>query len=152
MDTLAYMNRESTPLRKPMVAARKVALFDREIRVTLSLSAIEILFETADILSEGERRGDGYFGSTMITLDLGRVAPLVREDCDIASARRFAELAMADKRVRERARKLATADATERAGVPLGRLECDVRARAVGTRVHLDVDVDGEIARARVTR
>ncbi len=139
-------------MRKPMAAARKVALFDREIRTTLSQAAVEILFETADILSEGERRGDGYFGSTMITLDLARVAPLVREDCDAASAKRVAELAMADKRVRERARALAQADAAERAGTLLARVDCELRARAVGTRIHLDVDVEAEIARARVTR
>jgi hypothetical protein len=146
-DTIAYMD-----TRKPMAAARKVALFDREIRITLSQAAVEILFETADLLSEGERRGDGYFGSTMITLDLTRVATLVREDCDAASARRVAELAMADKRVRDRAKALAAADAAERAGTLLARVDCEVRARAVGTRVHLDVDVEAEIARARVTR
>jgi hypothetical protein len=138
--------------RKPMAAARKVALFDREIRTTLSQAAVEILFETADILSEGERRGDGYFGSTMITLDLGRVAPLVREDCDAAGARRIADLALADKRVRDRARALAAADAAERAGTILQRVDCELRARAVGTRVHLDVDVEAEVARARATR
>src|SRR6185436_19690174 len=137
--------------RKPMAAARKVALFDREIHTTLSQAAIEILFETADMLSEGERRGDGYFGSTMITLDLTRVAALVREDCDAASARRVAELAMADKRVRERAKVLAAADAAERAGTLLVRVDCELRARAVGTRIHLDVDVEAEIARARAT-
>ena len=135
-----------------MAAARKVALFDREIRITLSQAAIEILFDAADILSEGERRGDGYFGSTMITLDLTRVAVLVREDCDATSARRVAELAMADKRVRDRAKALAGADATERAGTPLERVDCELRARAVGTRVHLDVDVEAEVARARITR
>jgi hypothetical protein len=138
--------------RKPMASARKVALFDREIRITLSQAAVEILFESADILSEGERRGDGYFGSTMITLDLTRVASLVREDCDAASARRVAELAMADKRVRERAKALAAADAAERAGTLLQRVDCELRGRAVGTRVHLDVDVEAEIARARATR
>ena len=134
-----------------MAAARKVALFEREIRVTLSQAAVEILFDTADMLSEGERRGDGYFGSTMITLDLGRVALLVREDCDAAGARRVAELAMSDKRVRDRAKALAAADATERAGTPLTHVDCELRARAVGTKVHLDVDVEAEIARARVT-
>ena len=139
-------------MRKPMAAARKVALFDREIRTTLSQAAIEILFDTADILSEGERRGDGYFGSTMITLDLARVAPLVREDCDAASARRVAELALADNRIRDRARAIASADAAERAGTLLARVDCELRARAVGTRVHVDVDVEAEIARVRATR
>ena len=138
--------------RKPMAAARKVALFDREIRTTLSQSAVEILFETADLLSEGERRGDGYFGSTMITLDLTRLATLVRENCDAQSARRVADLAMSDRRIRDRAKSLASADANERAGTPLERVDCELRARAVGTRVHLDVDVEAEVARVRASQ
>jgi hypothetical protein len=132
--------------RKPMAAVRKVALFDKEIRLRLSSAAVEILFETADTLSEGERRGRGYFGSTMITLDLGRIEPQVREPCDVASARTVAELLALDERVRERARVIASADAHERAGARLARVDCEIRARAVGTRVHLDVDVEGELA------
>jgi hypothetical protein len=140
--------------RKPMATARRVALFDREIRITLSGAAVEILFETAEILSEGERRGGGYFGSTMITFDVTRLAALVREACDAASARHVATLALADKRVRERARALAIADAGERAGsgTRLANLSTELRARAVGTRVHLDIDVEAVVSTARAAR
>jgi hypothetical protein len=138
--------------RKPMAAARRVALFEREIRYTLSAAAVEILIETAEVLSEGERRGHGYFGSTMITFDLARLAPHVREPCDAASARHVAALALADTRIQAHARELAAADATERAGAPLASVHTELRARAVGTRVHFDVDVEAEISRARASR
>ena len=34
----------------------------------------------------------------------------------------------------------------------LARVDCELRARAVATKVHLDVDVEAEVARARITR
>ena len=50
--------------RKPMSPARRVSLFEREIRVRLSAPALEILFEIAETLSEGQVAGRSYFGST----------------------------------------------------------------------------------------
>lgn len=131
-----------------MVAARRVALFEREIRWKLSSAAVEILFERAQVLSEGERRGDGYFGSTMITFDLERARDAVREECDAASARRVAELVARDPRVRARARSLAITEAQARAGGRLARVDVDLRARASGIRVHLDLDVSADLAAA----
>ena len=40
----------SLPGRKPMATARRVSLFEREIRVRLSSAAVEILFELAAVL------------------------------------------------------------------------------------------------------
>ena len=131
-----------------MATARRVALFEREIRVKLSAAAVELLFEIAEILSEGQREGDGYYGSTMITIDLARAAEAVREGCDAASARVVAGLVAADARVKARARALAAADAEERAGVRLGRVDVDLRARATGTRVHIDLDVEADVAQS----
>jgi hypothetical protein len=134
--------------RKPSALTRRVALFEREVRYRLSASAVEILFETAEVLSEGERRDGGYFGSTMITFDLGRLGTVVRESCDAASARHVAELAVADQRVRARARALAAADAALRAGAGLADVDTEFRARAVGTRIHFDIDVEAAVAKA----
>jgi hypothetical protein len=133
------------PARKPMAAARRVALFEREIRIHVATAAIEVLFAAADALHEGQRDGDRYFGSTMITFDLDRVRDRVRDDCDAASARRVAELMMDDARVQGRVRALAAAAAAERAGAALARLDADVRVRAAGARVHIDVDVEGSL-------
>ena len=55
--------------RKPMATARRVSLYEREIRVHLGTAAIEILFASAEVLSEGQRHGARYFGSTMIGID-----------------------------------------------------------------------------------
>ena len=107
------------PPRKPMAMARRVSLFEREIRIGLSSAAVEILFQLASILSEGSREDGGYFGSTMITIDLGRAAGLVSDPCDASTVRRVADLVGADPRVRERARTVAAAEADRLAGAPL---------------------------------
>src|SRR6185295_4303350 len=99
----------------------------------------------AQVLHEGQRQGNGYFGSTMITIELERAAAAVRDDCDAANARRVAELLEGDARVKARARLLATTAASRRAGVPLARVAVDLRVRTAGTRIHLDLDVEGEL-------
>lgn len=133
-----------------MAIVRRVALFEREIRIRLSSAAIDILFDAAEVLSEGQRQGRGWFGSTMVTIDLATVAAALREPCDASSARRVAELCATDPRVRARAKSLATAEAEARAGARLARLDVDLKARAVGSRVHIDLDVEGEVARSSV--
>ncbi len=137
---------ETTTGRKPMATARRVSLFEREIRFKLSSAALELLFDVADILSEGQLEGRGYFGSTMITIDLGRAAHAVRESCDAASAKRVAALLAEDARLKTRAKALATAEAAERAGQKLSRLDVDLRVRSVGSKVHIDLDVEGDVA------
>lgn len=130
------------PPRKPMAAARRVSLFEREIRVGLSSAAVEILFQLASILSEGAHEEGGYFGSTMITIDLGRAALLVSDPCDATTVRRVADLLAADPRVRQRARAMAAAEADRLAGAPLGRAQIDLRVRTSGNHLHIDVDVE----------
>jgi hypothetical protein len=140
------------PARKPMAAARRVSLFEREIRVKLSAAAMDILFDGAHVLSEGQREAAGWFGSTMITIELARCAGAVRDACDAATARRVAELLAGDPRAKARARELAAAEAAERAGVRLARVDVDMRVRASGSRVHIDLDVEGDLGPARATR
>jgi hypothetical protein len=138
-------DRPGLPPRKPMATTRKVALFEREIRIKLSPAALDLLFDAAEVLSEGQRHGERYFGSTMITIDLTKLAPVVREDCDAASAKRVAELLAADARVVARAKHLAAADAGERAGGPLREPLVELKARHAGSRVQLDLDVEGDL-------
>jgi hypothetical protein len=132
-------------LRKPMASARRVSLFDREIRLKLSTAALEIFFDVARVLSEGQVLGQGYSGSTMITIDLARVEALVRDGDDPAVVKRVAELCAKDPRVRAQARALAAAEAEERAGRRLARLHIDEEVRASGTSVQIDLDVEGEL-------
>lgn len=133
-------------VRKPSTAARRVSLFEREIRIHLGTAAIEVLFGLAEVLSEGQRDGARYFGSTMITIDLARARGLVRDACDVADAHRVAALLEKDARVQARARTLAAQAAAERAAAPLARLDAELRVRAEGLCVRIDLDVEGETA------
>jgi hypothetical protein len=151
--------------KKTMARARRVTLFEREIKARLSLAAIAILFERARVLSEGKRsaattarirdvRGADvalaldpapcgpYFGSTMITVDVAALAVLVREPCGEDAARRVAEMCKSDTRIRTRVHRLAGKEACRLAGEPLKLRASDVRVRQQGTSVYLDVDVE----------
>jgi hypothetical protein len=48
-----------------MAVARRVSLFEREIRVSLATAALEVLFDGAELLSEGQGRVGRGFGSTV---------------------------------------------------------------------------------------
>ena len=135
------------PSRKPMARAARVTLFEREVREKLSVAAIEILVERANILSEGKRSSAPtakarYFGSTMITVDVAALGELVREICDARAAARVAELIRGDARVSRRVHRIAAREAERLAGGPIRVRSGEVRVRAQGTLVHLDVDVE----------
>jgi hypothetical protein len=131
-----------------MASCRRVSLFRRETRTTASAAAVELLFGLATTLDEGQRDGRGYLGSTMMTFDLERVAAQVCDPCDAATARRLAELVALDDGVKQRARAIGL-DAAERgAGVRLGNPAIDVRVRAAGKHLHIDVDVEGTVSSA----
>ena len=148
---MGRVNRQPEPAmatRKPMAGARRVSLFEREIRIKLSSPAIEILFDLAVVISEGQLEQDGYFGSTMITIDMSRATGVVRDACDARTARRVADLLTSDSRVRARARRVAVAEAEARAGCKLRLPQVDMSVRATGSHVHIDVDVEASQARA----
>ena len=125
-----------------MVSARRVSLFEREIRIRLSQSAIEILFDLGATLSEGQLEDDGYFGSTMITIDLARAGALVSDACDAATARRVTDLIASDDRVRARARAVAIAEAEARARCTLRSPQVDQCVRSTGAHIHIDLDIE----------
>ena len=130
------------PGRKPMAPARRVSLFEREIRVRLSSAALDIMFDLAAVLSEGQWDGERYYGSTMVTIDLARATRQVSDACDVATARRVAELIATDERVRERARDLGAREAARLAGRPIDRPQVDLRLRRTGCHLHLDMDIE----------
>lgn len=131
-----------------MAVARRVSLFEREIRIRLSSPAIDVLFDAAAVLSEGQVDGGGYYGSTMITIDVGRVGPLVSDSCDAATARRVADLMTGDDRVTAAARRIAVTEGAARATCALLDPQVDVRVGVSGAHVHLDVDVEADVGRA----
>jgi len=133
--------------KKPMARAARVTLFEREIRERLSVAAIDILLENARVLSEGKRAASAsaaraYFGSTMITVDVAALTDVVRDPCDARAAVRIAELMRGDARLTRRVHKLAEREAQRLAGAPVNVRVNEVRVRAQGTLVYLDVDVE----------
>lgn len=137
------------PARKPMRRARRVSLFEREIRVRLSPAAVDIFLDGASVLSEGEIDGDRYAGSTMVTIDLNRASVHLSEACDLATARNVEILLASDARMHERGRVLAAAEAERLAGCALSDLQIDVRVGRTGRHFHLDMDVEAAIRGAQ---
>jgi hypothetical protein len=134
--------------KKPMARALRVTLFEREVRVRLSSPAVDLLLDRAQLLVEGKRAasatgGGAFFGSCMLTIDLARLAPDVRDPCDDATARRVAELLAGDTRVTRRVQKLAERETARLAGGPVTARAPDVRVRSDGNIVYIDVDVEG---------
>jgi hypothetical protein len=130
------------PPRKPMATARRVSLFEREVRVRLSPAGLDVLFDASEVLTEGQVERGRYFGSTMLTIDLPRAQPRLSDPCDPACARRVATLMTDDERVRVRARKVALAQAARTAG-EMTTPAVDLHVHRDGARVRLDLDVEG---------
>ena len=142
-------------LRKPMAKVTRVSLYERELKERLSLPAVELLLDAAEMLSEGNRvpeigRGGGrggaaYYGSTMLTIDLARAGDPFRECVDVGAVRKLVNLVAADPRVGRRVRSIAERESTRLAGAPLAQLATDLRVRAQGTTLFLDVDFEGTL-------
>ncbi len=134
----------STSNKRPMARVSRVGLFRRRIIETLSPTGIEALLAAASIISEGQLAADGrFFGSTMITIDLAQLAEHVTDDCDARTAARIAEDLSAERVLLGRLAGRARAEARRIAKRPLDRLETEVRVRAEGRSLLVDVDVEG---------
>lgn len=133
------------PRRRPMAKVQQIGLFSREVRERLSLAAAELLLTQATRLTEGQLLGDGhYFGSTMLTIDLEQAESdgLLREAGDVATTLRLARLLEGHDAVLDRIRAVAHDAAERQAGRDLEEIELDVRVRAEGTLVFIDIDVE----------
>jgi hypothetical protein len=129
-----------------MARAIRITLFEREVRERLSRAALDIAFARAELLSEGQRsaRGGkaGYFGSTMLTIDLSTLSDVLRDPCDAGTAHHLAELMEADTTLPRRIHDIAAREAARVAGAPLLDVRTQVVIRAQGAKVFIDVDVE----------
>jgi hypothetical protein len=141
-------NSDRLPTRKPILSARRVSLFQRDVEIRLSSAAVDILFDNASVLSEGQVEGERFCGSTMITFDSARASHLVSDTCDAATVRRVSELVATDERIRDRARRLGAGEAERLAGGTLRNAQIDIQVRANGSHLHIDVDVEATPAQA----
>jgi hypothetical protein len=127
-----------------MAKARRVSLFERELRVRLAPAGLDLLFDEARVLTEGQTEGERYCGSTMMTIDLARVQSRVSDDCDDGCARKVATLLADDDRARVRARRIALSEAI-RTGGAIEAPQIDVRVRPQGRALHLDLNVEARV-------
>jgi hypothetical protein len=114
---------------------------------SLSREAEEQLFRAAEVLSEGGVRDSGesasWFGSTMITFDLAKVAASLRGPIDDAGRARLARIVEGSVRVRLRATRMARHEVARR--LPdrvLGTAQVETRVRIVGDKLHVDIDLE----------
>lgn len=128
---------------KPPVRVRPGALLRARHGDALGPRAEEELFRFAEVLTEGRLEGAAFFGSTLITIDLERVAPQLRGDDGARERARLLAVASGSVRVRLRAMRLACADVARRyPDRRLGTATTETRFRLAGTTLLVDVDLE----------
>jgi hypothetical protein len=131
---------------RPMVQVRKIPLIEREIREHLSQAALDALFASAEIISEGEaNQASGktqFLGSTMLTLDMPALAELLREPADEGTARRLAALLAKDKSLDGRIESIVRREVERITSAKPQSVRGETRIRTQGARVFLDIDVE----------
>ncbi len=125
--------------------------------VALSREAEEALFRCAERMSEGSVRdasdGATYFGSTMFTIDLQRLAQSWRGPLDGPMRERLRRAVAGSVRVRLRAMRIACYDAAHR--VPdrcFGTPVVETHVVLKGEHLHVDVDVEVPLDEAKELR
>jgi hypothetical protein len=124
----------------------KISLFEREVRERLSRAALEMIFVQAGIMSEGQRAGrngrEVFHGSTMLTIELEGVAAAVRDVCDARAAQRLCALLATDTAAATRIKAVAAAEVERLCQARPRSLGAEIKVRARGTTVYVDVDVE----------
>ncbi len=136
------------PPMKGLARARRGARLIVREHVSLSREAEEALFRVAEVLSEGGLR-DGargeraWYGSTMISFDLDRLASEWRGPLDEVTRQRLLRAVEGSVRVRIRAMRLAHHEVVRRnPDGTLGTASVEIRARLAGAWLHVDVDLE----------
>ena len=127
-----------------MAMAKRVSLFQREVKVVLAPAALELLHDASRVISEGDFTGELYEGSTMMTVDLARTTMVVSDPPDATTAQRVAFLYASDERCRDHARRVAVAEAKRRAGCELSAAHIDIESRARGPELLLTLNVEAQ--------
>jgi hypothetical protein len=136
-------------LLRPLARVERISLFEREVRLRLSRAALDLVFAAAKVMSEGQRSTrpgkDAFFGSTMLTIDLGAVAGAVRDACDARSAQRLAALLGDDGDARERVKAIASREIHRLTGARPKALTVEIKVRAQGATVFVDADLEATL-------
>jgi hypothetical protein len=131
---------------RPLVRVERISLFEREVRERLSRAALEIIFASAGIMSEGQRSlragREAFFGSTMLTIELSSVAGAVRDVCDARAAQHLCALLATDTTAAARIKSIAASEAERLCRTRPRSIGAEIKVRARGTTVYVDVDVE----------
>jgi hypothetical protein len=130
---------------KGLARALRIQAMRKRGTETLSRQAEEALFRVAEVLSEGSlRESEGaWFGSTMITFDLDRLAAVWRCPLDDDERARLRDAVEGSVRVRIRAMRLACEEVARRLpDRPLGTAQVETRVHLRRGKLHLDVDLE----------
>jgi hypothetical protein len=135
------------PPAKGLVKATRASLFVERSHRALTREAEELLFEHAEVMTEGSatraRDAEAFFGSTMITIDLDKLRGRLRGLDAPGTHEALRDVVGASVRMRLRAMRIACAEVARR--VPerdLGTAQVEIRTSLVGSRLHLDVDLE----------
>jgi hypothetical protein len=135
------------PQAKGLAKATRAPLFIERTHRALTREAEEVLFEHAEVMTEGSAGRDpgaeSFFGSTMITIDLDKLAGRLRGLDAPGMHETLCEVVGSSVRMRLRAMRIACAEVARR--VPerdLGTAQVEIRTSIVGSRLHLDVDLE----------
>ncbi len=141
----------SRPPIKGLARVRRDAFVAAHPARYLSRGAEEALFRSAEVLSEGSVRvlaggEQRYFGSTMITFDLGRLADQWRGVLGEEHHAELARLVEGSVRMRLRATRMACAEVLHRVTErPLGSAMVETSVRLSGTTLQMDIDLECEV-------
>lgn len=131
---------------KPLVRVRPGALLRERSGWALGARAVDELYRVAEVLSEGRREQDTFFGTTLITIDLVRALGGIGLDVDALVLDRVREAIAGSVRVRLRAMRLAEEDVARRfPDRRIGTARTETRFRLEGTRLYVDVDLEAPI-------
>ena len=133
---------------KPMVPARKVSLFRREIREWISPPAFEILIGAAEVITEGsfdttEADDPSFLGSIQIKVPLGSCDTFIRYPLDAAAARRLTQMLQDDEIAQEVLLELAQRETERAAGCALFELQTEIETSHQGDELRISIDVEG---------
>ena len=129
-----------------MASAHRVSLFEKRIELRLSSSAVNILFEHAHVLSEGQLEEDGYFGSSMITVDLDRAAELISDRRSTDNMSKLGQLLARDPRILKKAKLIAIREAQKnfkKRGL-LSDVLVELHVRSTTSHLHIDIDLEAK--------
>ena len=137
----------------PRGRSDRIALIERLVTERLSAPGIDLLFDGAEVLSEGNgpalEPGATFYGSTMLTIALDTLAPSLDEPVTPAAMELLHRLCAADQRVRRRLVELARREVIRQcAGRDLDACDVDVALRVEGLRLLVDLDVTATVAAA----